>query len=117
MVAQTRTSYKQCCYVQALHSVAGWSTRRIATALPLKKSTVAHICQAPATPKKRRYYSSFNTPARKRLINFITSSAATRQMPLKEVKAQMSLQCSVRTMQKALAEEGYGRRIARKKPW
>jgi IS30 family transposase len=117
MAVQTHASYKQRCYVQALHSVAGWSTRRIATALPLKKSTVARICQAPTTPKKHRYYSSFNTPARKKLIDFITSSATTQQMPLKEVKAQMSLQCSVRTMQKALAEEGYGRRIARKKPW
>jgi hypothetical protein len=82
----------------------------------LKKSTIACIFQAPAASKKCHYSSSFNTPAQKKLIDFMTSSAATRQMPLKEVKAQMSLQCSVRTIQKALAEEGYRHRIARKKP-
>jgi IS30 family transposase len=118
MTAQTCTSYKERCYVQALHSVAGWSIRRIATALPLKKSTVARICQSPTTPKKRHYHlSSFPTLERKKLIDFITSSAATRQMLLKEVKTQMNLQHSVRSMQRALAREGYRRRIARKIPW
>jgi hypothetical protein len=118
MAAQTRANYKQRCYVQALHSVAGWSTRRIATALPLKKSTVARICQSPATPKKRHHHpSSFPTPERKKLVDFITSSAATRQIPLEEVKTQMNLRHSVGSMQRALARKGYGRRIARKKPW
>ena len=118
MTAQTCASYKEHCYVQALHSVAGWSTRRIATALPLKKSTIAHICQSPATPKKRCYHpSSFPTLEQKKLVDFITSSATTRQMPLEEVKTQTGIQHSVRSMQRALAREGYGRRIARKKPW
>jgi IS30 family transposase len=117
MAAQTRATYKQRCYVQALHHTAGWSTRQIATALSLKKTTVARICHVPATPKKRRYYSFFDTPTRKRLVDFITSSAATRQMTFEEVKDNMNLQCSTDAIRDALSKEGYGRRIAVKKPW
>ena len=120
MVSQTHATYKERCHIQALHSIAGWSIRRIAAALPFGKSTVARICQAPATPKKRQRhssYSSFNTPAQKRLVDFVTSSAANQQMPLEEIKTQMNLQCSVNSIRKALSKEGFGRRIARKKPW
>jgi sigma54-dependent transcription regulator len=80
---------------------------------------VARICDTPATPKKRcsTHNIAFNTPARKKLVEFVTSSATTRRMTYKEIAAAMDLQCSLSTIGKALFKGGYGRRIAKKKPW
>jgi O6-methylguanine-DNA--protein-cysteine methyltransferase len=119
MVAQTRANYKQRCQIQALRYTARWPIRQIATALSVKKTTVARICDTPATPKKRRstHNIAFSTPARKKLVEFVTSSAITRRMTYEEIAAATDLQCSSRAIGRALFKEGYGRRIARKKPW
>jgi IS30 family transposase len=119
MAAQTRANYKQRCQIQALRFTAGWPVRRIATALSVKKTTVARICDTPATPKKRRstHNIAFNTPARKKLVKFVTSSATTRRMTYEEIVAAMDLPYSPSTIGRALFKEGYRRRIAKKKPW
>jgi len=112
------TSYKKRCFVQALRFRAGWTYREIAADQNLGLSTVHDICQAPATPKKRKGRPfSIDTPTRRRLVATATFSAANRRLTYSEVADLCGIQASEKTLRKAFSLEGYHRRKARKKPF
>src|SRR5437588_7623788 len=112
------TSYKQRCYVQALYFSARWTYRQIAADQNLSLGTVSNICNAPATPKKRKGRPfSIDAATRRQLVFTATSSAAHRRMPVTQVAAICGVNACERTLLKAFAKEGYHRRVARKKPY
>jgi len=110
------TSYKTRCQVQALRNSAGWTYAHIAEDQNLPLSTVWDICQAPATPTKRKGRPfSIDSPTRGCLVATATHDAVHRQMPFVEIAALCGVEANERTLSKAFALEGYKRRKARKK--
>ena len=65
----------------------GWTMRQISNHTNISLGSVHHICNNPATPKKRRTGRplTLNTPIRKKLIDFVQQSAVNRRMTFPEV--------------------------------
>ena len=70
------------------------------------------------TPQKRRcgLKALLDTPTRRRIADFITSSRRTRRMPFIQVSEELHLFVSESVMRRAMQKEGIFRRLARGKP-
>ena len=70
------------------------------------------------TPQKQRcgLKALLNTPTRRRIADFITSSRRTRRMPFIQVSEELHLFVSESVMRRAMQKEGIFRRLARGKP-
>lgn len=70
------------------------------------------------TPQKQRCGPTpmLNTPTRRRIADFITSSKKTRRMPYIQVNLELQLHASESIIRRAMKKEGIFRRLARKKP-
>ena len=109
--------------VQTLRDI-GWSPGKITRHLRTlnvfcTERQVQYAEKHRLTPQKQRCGSKalFDTPARQRLVDFVTSSRRTRRMPYIEVNEEMGLSVSEITIRRALEKEGFHRRVARKKPY
>jgi hypothetical protein len=83
---QTRASYKHRCQIRTLHHTAGWSTRRIATALSFTKCDNSRCLQYPRYTEKALSSHDVILNIRRRR-KFITSSATTRKITCEEIRA------------------------------
>ncbi|KAH0604922.1 uncharacterized protein H6S33_006590 [Morchella sextelata] len=111
--------YKQRCYVQALRFSAGWTYDRISKDQNLPLSTVAKICNTPATPKRKNRCGrkiKIDTPTHRRLVYVATLNAENRRKPYADIAQLVGVEADSKTLQEAFAKEGYHRCSARKKP-
>ncbi|CZS92554.1 uncharacterized protein RAG0_03167 [Rhynchosporium agropyri] len=101
-----------------LYFDAGWTQDQIALQLNLTRRQVQHALATRLTPQHhlrgRRAY--LNTPQRKRLIEWVTSSKANRRTPWAKVPPILRWDVSVFAIRTAFKKEGYTRRVARRKP-
>lgn len=68
--------------------------------------------------KQRNYWSrALDTPAKRRLIDFVESSAEARRLTWAELIHHQGLNCSTRTIQRYLHGAGFRRCLAIPKPW
>lgn len=112
-------SYGKRCYIQGLRH-AGWTYDRTARDQNLPRSTVWRICHTPATAKrkgKRGRKVKTDTPTPRHLVLTATATAETRQKPFIEIAQEIGITASASVLRTAFAEEGYCRRVARKKPY
>ena len=116
-IRHQRLSYKQCCQIQALKFIAGWTYSKIAETIELPLSTVFNVCLYPATSPRRKSRVKISTPIRKRLVSEATKNAESHCKIFREVATSIGLDFSRQALRHAFAKEGYHRRRARKKPF
>ena len=94
--------------IYTLSEKAGWTPRRIAKALNISVTQVYYSLSHRFTPQKRRSgrKSIIDTPHRKRLIEFVTSSKRTRRMRFIDVANELGWGVSESAIRRALAKEG-----------
>jgi len=70
------------------------------------------------TPQKHytRRKPFLNTPQRKRLIEWVTSSKQTRRTEWSDIPSLLGWDCGIKAIRTAFKKEGYARRSARQKP-
>lgn len=104
--------------IQTLYFDAGWTQAQIALQLNLTRDQVRYALQHRITPQKTRSGCKplLNTPQRKRLIEWVTSSSNNRQVPWPEIPALLGWDCGVKAIRAAFKKEGYTRACARQKP-
>lgn len=101
--------YKQRCYVQELQFSTGWTYDRIAKDQNLPLSTVAKICNSPATPGRKNRCGrkiKIDTPTRRRLVYTATLNAENRRKPYSEIMQLIGLEADKKTLRDAFAKEG-----------
>jgi len=106
--------------IRALRHIAQWSYRGIAQKTRISLSTVyriAHPISTPVRHKVGRRPAILTLQLRKRLVNLATATATNRRKPLTEIAYMAGVQANNKTLRCAFAEEGYHRRVARKKPF
>jgi hypothetical protein len=109
-------SYKQCCYIHALQFRADWTFQKIASNQGLSVSIVFTIRRGPATPKKKKGRpGKIDTPTCKALVQRATLNTENRRKPLFQIAFEKCVNASQETIRRAFLNEGYVRRIARKK--
>jgi hypothetical protein len=57
-----------------------------------------------------------NTPQRKRLIEWVTSSKENRRVAWQDIPPYLGWDCGTKAIRAAFKKEGFGRRSARQKP-
>ena len=106
--------------IRALRHIAQWTYRHIAEKTGISLSTVyriAHPVSTPVPSQVRRCPIMLTPHLRSKLVNLATSTAANRRKPLAEIAFMAGIQANNRTLRRSFAEEGYHRRVARKKPF
>ena len=103
---------------QTLYFDAGWTQTDIALQLNLTPDQVSYALSHRLTPQHhrsgRRVY--LNTPQRKRLIEWTTSSRENRRTQWADIPSILGWNCGLHAVRTAFKKEGYVRRIARRKP-
>lgn len=91
----------------------------IATTLQEPLSTVHAICNEPSTPRRGGFRNRlrYDTPARRRLVDFIESYDWARTATYAELSAETGLYASDSTIGRLLKKEGFRRCVAHPKPW
>jgi len=112
------TTRDQRLQAQTLYYTAGWSEQEIALQLNLSINQVQYAIAHRITPQKHRsgVKPRINTPQRKALVEWVTSSKETRSVPWPDIPSILHLQCGEKAIRRALRKEGYVRGIARRKP-
>lgn len=108
--------------IVALYRYAHWPIQRISDTLRIFKTTVHRIATqsetteptTPPRPRERRPVCT--TRKRQRLVNRLRLSTENRRLPLDRLANLEDLHYDIRTLRRALRQEGYSRRIARAKP-
>ena len=59
---------------------------------------------------------ALNTPQRKRLINWVTSSSTNRRIKWSNIPPLLGWSCGEKAIRAAFKKEGFVRRVARRKP-
>ncbi len=104
-----------------LRAEAGWSWPNIEDALELSQSTcksVYYRFKVIGTPSNRTRVSRpllFNLETKYQIERFLISGPCTWQLTWDEIAEEMGLQCSGRTVQRAIDDLGYHKRTARRK--
>lgn len=107
-VKTCESSYKQCCFVQALWYEAGWTLQKIADNQKLSVGTVWDICNRPTTPKKKKGQPfMLDTPTCHQLVFTATLDAKHWQKPFSEIAEICRANACERTLRKAFDIEGY----------
>ncbi len=95
----------------------GWKQTEIAAEMGWSAARVSYLLKQPITPKKRSGRPvKFDIAERQSIAHFIESSSEARDLPWSEVAVQFGAGRSGRAISRAFRKEGYGRRVARKKP-
>jgi Transposase len=91
----------------------------IATALREPLSTVHAIYNEPSTPRHGGFRNRlrYDTPARRRLVNFIESHNWARTATYTKLSAETGLYISDSTIGQLLKKEGFQRCVTHPKPW
>ena len=114
-----RVSRKTRIEIHALYRLGDRSIRELARLFSLSRSTVQHILAHPSTPRHTRQSHGYdNHPIKFQVLDFITTGGAfARRMALEEIPEHLGLSISERTVRRILRSEGYGRYVARAKPY
>lgn len=114
-----RLTHTERATILSLYSIAHFSKRRIGRELSLAQGTVQYcIQQGFATPKKQIGRKlMLTTQRRKRLILRATLDSFHRRLTLSEIADLEGIRASSRALSRAFEREGYGRRVALKKPF
>ena len=112
------TTRDQRLQAQTLYYTAGWTEAQIALQLNINPTQVQYAIAHRPTPQKQRTGAKlrFDTPQRKAIVNWVTSSKATRAIPWCDIPSILHLQCGEKAIRHALRKEGYVRGTARRKP-
>ena len=104
--------------IQTLYFDAELTEEQIATKLHLTRAQVRYAIDHRLTPqrKARGRKALLDTPHRKRLIEWVTTSEANRRIKWIDIPSQLGWDCGEKTIRAAFKKEGYARRIARRKP-
>jgi hypothetical protein len=110
-----KLTYREKC--ELIGFVRGKNTPKdAATEFGIPLSTVYWILKNPPTPKKKTGRPKIiNTPTRKRLVEFATSSRANRRLSYIQQIRIAQIDCSSDTLYRAFKKEGYKRYLAKKK--
>ena len=104
--------------IETLYFTAGFTISQIALQLNLTPRQIAYALSHPLTPqhrhKGRKAY--LNTPQRKRLIEWVTTSSANRRVQWADIPAILGWNCTEKAIRTAFKKEGFVRRHARRKP-
>jgi len=81
--------------------------------------TIHSICNKPSTPRRCGYRNRlrYDTPARRRLVDFIKSHNWARTATYTELSAETGLYASDSTIGRLLRKEGFQQYVAHLKPW
>ncbi len=113
----THTTYEQRIQIRALRGI-GWGYRHIASHLHLSRDQVIYWSRHPPKPAERRgRHKIIDATQRRRIVEFITQNASTRQMAFWEVGRALGLNVSEETIRDAVLREGLSRRVAHVKPF
>jgi hypothetical protein len=114
-----RVSRKTRIEIHALYCLGNRSIRELVKLCSLSRSTVQYILAHPSTPRyTHQSYGYNNHPIRFQLLDFITTGRAfARRMALEEIPEYLGLSISERTVHRILRSKGYGRYVARAKPY
>lgn len=122
-VPTPKTPQKQCTRddrlrIQTLYFDAGFTESEICLQLCLTRDKVRYALAHRLTPQNhaRGRRVVLNTPQRKRLIEWVTCSAANRRTKWKDIPALLEWDCGEKAIRAAFKKEGFVRRIARRKP-
>jgi hypothetical protein len=76
------TTYKERIQIQTLRGI-GWTQEKIANSLNFSRRQVQYACNVPSTPRKRcGPRPALDTSTRRRVVDFVTASAANHRLPL-----------------------------------
>jgi len=106
-IRRPKLSYKQCCQIQTLQFVAGWTYSQIAEGIELPLSTVFNICIRQITPPRTRGHIKINTPLHKHLVFEATKNVFTRRKSLHKIASSISLHASEDSLHQVFAKEDY----------
>ncbi|KAK6587373.1 hypothetical protein PZA11_000663 [Diplocarpon coronariae] len=104
---------------ETLYYDAGFTQDQIALQLNLTVGQVQYALSNRLTPQKKRRCGRkvlLNTPQRKRLIEWVTSSRIARRTRWADIPTILNFDCGEHAIRTAFKKEGYVRRIARRKP-
>lgn len=122
---QKRTNSKFCdrdthYRIQTLKNNANWGPARIVKHIPgLTLAQVKYALSHRTTPQKQRCGRRplLDTPTRKALVHFVSSSRANRRIPWPQIPQAIGWHdCKLEAIENAFEREGYGRWTALKKP-
>jgi hypothetical protein len=104
--------------VQTLYLQAGWSKDDIALQLNLTPAQVQYAIRHRVTPQKARSGRRplLGPAERKRLVEWVCTSAKNRRTPWKDIPEILGFNCHVYAIETAFKLEGFARRTALKKP-
>ena len=104
--------------IQTLYFDAGWSWDDICLQLDVTPRQIQYALATRLTPQKHRTgrHPFLDTPKRKRLIEWVTSSRDARFTPWVEIPSILGWECSEYAIRTAMKKEGYVRAVSRKKP-
>lgn len=106
---------------QTLYYTAGWTLADILLQHPqISRKQLDHALQTRLTPQKKGHcgrHAIINTPRRKELVQWVTSSSFTREIPWAEIPKWLAWEdwCGYSAIRTAF-KEGYCRAIRRRKP-
>jgi hypothetical protein len=104
--------------IQTLYFTAGWTIDQIVLSTNWSTDQVRYAINHRLTPQKKKSGCRpyLNTPQRKQLIQWVTSSRQTRRVPWSGIPAILGFECGEKAIRTAMKKEGYTRGIARRKP-
>ena len=103
--------------VQTLFNDAHYTVSQIALQTGYTERQIRYALAHRLTPQKHRTGRRvlLNTPQRKKLIQWVTSSQANRETPWIEIPGILGFDCGEKAIRTAFKREGYVRRISRRK--
>jgi hypothetical protein len=104
--------------IETLYFDANFTVSDICLQLNLKPGQVYYALSHRLTPQKRGCgrHVLLNTPQRKRLVEFVTTSSANRYIPWCDLPKHLGFNCGEKAIRKAFKTEGFVRCFARRKP-
>jgi hypothetical protein len=104
--------------IQTLYFDAGFTIDEIVLQLSVTLDQVRYALSHQLTPQKhvRGRKILLNTPQRKRLIEWVTSSNTNRRTQWADIPSALGWDCGEKAIRAAFKREGFVRRIARRKP-
>ena len=94
---------------------------KIASKVDVPRSTVQRIINEPPTPQKKKRTGRpgivVDKEARQALVMHATLNAENRRKPWRQIVQELGIELSYNTIKKMFDIEGYGRYVARKKPY
>jgi transposase len=105
--------------IQTLYFTAGWTMDQICLTTGYSIHQVRYAVHHRLTPQKKKKCGGrpyLNTPQRKRLVEWVTTSRETRRIEWSDIPGILGWDYGEKAIRTALKQEGYSRYIARRKP-